>query len=103
VKIQVELFWVVTPCYLHLQSEDRGSMDFETLVSYHNTTWRYNSEDLDLNTSKKTSSKRTRGKMKQKAVIITSPEFIITVGWAAYTSVLFGKDSHAAGVERTDQ
>jgi hypothetical protein len=52
-KIQVEVFWVVTPCsdvveyqrfgepcYLHLQGE---------VVSYHITTRRHNSEDRDWN------------------------------------------------------
>jgi len=34
-----------------LHPEDGGSMDFETVVTYHNyhnTTWRHNPEDLDL-------------------------------------------------------
>jgi hypothetical protein len=51
VKIQVEVFWVLTPCVvmvgyqrfrgpccLHLQGQ-------EILASYHNTTWRHNPED----------------------------------------------------------
>jgi hypothetical protein len=40
VKIQVEVFWVV-------KMEAAGSS--ETLVSYPNTTWRHNPEDLHLN------------------------------------------------------
>jgi hypothetical protein len=56
-NIQVQIFWVVTPCgfvvgyqrfvgpcCLHLHGEGFS----ETLVSYHNTTWRHNQEDLDL-------------------------------------------------------
>jgi hypothetical protein len=38
VEIQIEAFWVVKPC----------SVSSETLVSYCNTTWHHNSEDLDL-------------------------------------------------------
>jgi hypothetical protein len=31
-----------------LHPENGGNMDSEMLVSYHSTTWRHNSEDLDL-------------------------------------------------------
>jgi hypothetical protein len=52
---QVEVFWIATPfnvaigyqrfkerCCLHYQST-------ETLVSFRNTSWRHNTEDIDLN------------------------------------------------------
>jgi glucan phosphoethanolaminetransferase (alkaline phosphatase superfamily) len=45
VKIQAEVFWVVTPCTVVV---DRGSEVLQTLVSY-NTTQHQNPEDLDLN------------------------------------------------------
>jgi len=44
VKIQVEVFWVVT-----LKIE--AAWMSETLVSYHNTTWHQNPEDLDTKIS----------------------------------------------------
>jgi hypothetical protein len=63
VMFQVELFLVLNPCSvvagyqhfrgpccLHLQDEVKikAARTSETLVSYHNTTWRHNPEDLDL-------------------------------------------------------
>jgi len=46
VKIQVEVFWVVTPCSVVVGYQRVRTSD--TLVSYRNTTWRHISEDLDL-------------------------------------------------------
>jgi hypothetical protein len=57
VIFQVEVYWGVTlcnvvvgckrfegPCCVHLQGEVKmeAALNFETLVSYHNTTGRYN-------------------------------------------------------------
>jgi hypothetical protein len=61
--LQVEVFWVVTPCsvvveyqrfrdtccvYLHFTLKMEAALSSETMVSYYNTTWRHNPEDLDL-------------------------------------------------------
>jgi hypothetical protein len=43
VKIQVEVFWVVTPC--RVVEAARSS---ETLVPYRNTSRRHKAEDLDM-------------------------------------------------------
>jgi hypothetical protein len=63
VKIQVEVFWVVTPCCvviayqrfggpccLQLQGDAQmgAAWSSQQLVSYHSTPRRRNSEDLDL-------------------------------------------------------
>jgi len=50
--IQVEVFWGVTPCSVtvgDLTLKMVAVRSSETLVSYHNITWRHNPEDLDLN------------------------------------------------------
>jgi len=56
VKIHVTVFWVVTPCSVvvgyvledHLQVKVEAAWSCETLLSYHNTTWYHNPEDLDF-------------------------------------------------------
>jgi len=63
VQIQVKVFWVVIPCSvvvgwqyftglccLHLQGWTwRKQRSSEMLLSYHNTIWCQNPEDLDMN------------------------------------------------------
>jgi hypothetical protein len=59
VKIQIEVLRVVTPCSVVVGHRRFGGHCFtlkmeaarssEMLVSYHNTTWRHNPKDLDLN------------------------------------------------------
>jgi len=77
VKIQVDVFWVVKPCgHVYHNTEDLNlnhhhhqslkshiwnlcgdptihmihqPVASEVLVSYHNTTWHHNPEDLDFN------------------------------------------------------
>jgi hypothetical protein len=54
VKIQVKVFWVVTPCSVVVEYQQFGgtlkmeaARSSKMLVSYCNTTWHCNSEDLD--------------------------------------------------------
>jgi hypothetical protein len=63
VKIQFKVFWVVMPCsvvvgyecfggpcqiYLHFTLKMEAAWFSKTLVSYHNTAWHYNPEDLNM-------------------------------------------------------
>jgi len=49
VKIQVKVFWIVMPCSVQRSMPSPSSAGTsETLVSYHNTTWHHNQEDLYL-------------------------------------------------------
>jgi len=57
VKIQVEVFWVVTPCSVvinipkfHRSLKMKEAWIPKTSVSYHNTRWHCNPEDLELTT-----------------------------------------------------
>jgi len=47
-KIQVGVFWVVTPCS-DVVGQWRQHGPLQTLVSYHNTTRHHNPEDHNLN------------------------------------------------------
>jgi hypothetical protein len=54
IGIQVIVFWVVTPCsvvvgYPHFREPCYLHLQGELLVSYHNTTWHHNPEDLIFN------------------------------------------------------
>jgi uncharacterized membrane protein YjjP (DUF1212 family) len=49
VKIEVEIFWNVTPCSIVFTLKMEAAKSSETLVSYSNTTRRYNLDELDLN------------------------------------------------------
>jgi hypothetical protein len=51
-KVQVKVFWVVTPCsgaasVFNIKMEAARSL--EVVVSCCNTTWCHNAENLDLN------------------------------------------------------
>jgi hypothetical protein len=49
VKIQVKVFWVVTPCSVvvgyHFTLKMETAKSSKTLVSYNNITWHYNPDD----------------------------------------------------------
>jgi hypothetical protein len=51
VKIQIDVFWVATPCSVvgYRLFRDPEAWSSETSVFYHNNTQRHNPEDLDLN------------------------------------------------------
>jgi len=47
--VHVEVFWVVTPCSAAsiFGVKMEAALTSETVVCYHNTTWRQNPEDLE--------------------------------------------------------
>jgi hypothetical protein len=50
VKIQTEVFWVVTVCGVAASTlKMEAARSPKILVSYHNSTWCHNPEDLYLN------------------------------------------------------
>jgi len=48
VRIQVKVFWVVQRCRVVVEYQCFHLQSYEPLVSYHNTTWHHNPEDLNL-------------------------------------------------------
>jgi hypothetical protein len=54
IKIEVEVFWVMSPCIVVTNEVFTLKMDVgwtSETISYNNTTRRHNSEDLDLKLS----------------------------------------------------